>query len=973
MKLDNSWFEAGLGAALAQLSSRLDFGRLIDQRHRLLQVHCALPDLALVPERLVLKEALSQPFELKLMCLSSSAHFELKRLVGEQITVKLLHSDGQYRPWHGYVAQAAQLGADGGLARYSVTLVPWLHLASLRRNSRVFHDMTALQVIETVLGDHAPQAHWRAEVSDTLRVRSLCTQYQETDLAFVQRLLAEEGLVYHWDQLDDVQGAAADHAGQARAVMVISCRQRQREVRAELGELRFAGQHVTANKAGQRDSVTAFMAQRSLGPNAVSLGSWDYQRVAGVSAQADSPLSLGELPTLEVYDGSGAYRFENPEHAERAAQIALAALHSDTKRFEGQGSVRHLCSGGAFTLVDHPLYGGDASALLGAASGGRVRTDNAFVVTAVEHHCANNLGSDAAEVLGSTEIEHGTYKNHFHAAPAAATLAPRLQRKPTANGLQHAVVVAAGSEPIETERDHRIKIRFPWQDASVGTDHQSAGDSPANAPGTWVRVALPWAGANWGAALVPRVGAEVAVEFIEGDIDRPMVAGVLYNGQDAPPFAAGEDSGVNHPGVISGWHTHGLDGDGFNQWVMDDATAQLRMRLHCSYTLAEVGLGHLIAQNPSGAQRGRYRGAGFEGNTQGWGALRAASGLLISTSARAGTCGSAQGSQMDAHEATAQLKAARDLGQRLSDAASAQGAQALTSHQAGQALEKTTQAIDPTQDGQHKAALNGQANTHDPQGARTGSTPVSRFDQPHVVLDTPAALLQASDADLAHLAGQDLSWVAQGDVQHSAAHTSQLISAETTSLYTHQGGMQIKAANGKVSLRAHTDELKLQAQDAIQILSVNGEIRIQAKDKIELIGADSSLVLEGGNITMSTPGSWAAKGAMKEMKGGGSRAAKLGNLPSKLFGQPDKKVTRLHWTYGEQQAAVSAKSRYYVDLNLHVQTQGYEAGDVVDVQVEFPSPSGGSVFHSVSVTVDAGGKGVAKNCLQSIMVGIDPV
>ena len=132
------------------------------------------------------------------------------------------------------------------------------------------------------------------------------------------------------------------------------------------------------------------------------------------------------------------------------------------------------------------------------------------------------------------------------------------------------------------------------------------------------------------------------------------------------------------------------------------------------------------------------------------------------------------------------------------------------------------------------------------------------------------------------MAGQDLSWVAQGDVQHSAAHTSQLISAETTSLYTHQGGMQIKAANGKVSLRAHTDELKLQAQDAIQILSVNGEIRIQAKDKIELIGADSSLVLEGGNITMSTPGSWAAKGAMKQMMGGGSKAAEMPPLPADL-------------------------------------------------------------------------------------------
>ncbi len=972
MTFDTTW-QALPQQALARLASRLDFGRLIDQRHRLLQVHTALPDLALVPERMVLQEALSQPFELRLMCLSASAHFELKRLIGEQITVKLLHSDGQYRPWHGYVAQAGQLGADGGLARYAITLVPWVYLASLRRNSRVFHDMTALQVIDTVLREHAPQAHWRNDVSDTLRLRSLCTQYQESDFAFVQRLMAEEGLVYHWEQLDDAQGASADNAGQARAVMVISCRQRQREARADLGELRFAGQHVTANKPGQRDSVTAFMAQRSLGPNAVSLGSWDYKRVAGVSAQADSPLSLGELPSLEVYDGSGAYRFEHPEHAQRAAEIALAALHSDTKRFEGQGSVRHLCAGGAFTLVDHPLYGGDTSALLGAASGGRVRGDNHFVVTAVEHHCANNLGSDAAEVLGSTDIEHGTYKNHFHAAPAAATLVPRLQRKPTAFGLQHALVVAAGSEPIETERDHRIKIRFPWQDASLGQGHHSAGDAPANAPGTWVRVALPWAGANWGAALVPRVGAEVAVEFVEGDIDRPLVVGVLYNGQDAPPFAAGEDSGVNHPGVLSGWHTHSLDGDGCNQWVLDDATAQLRMRLHCSYTLAEVGLGHLIGQGASGAQRGRYRGAGFEGNTQGWGALRAGSGLLISTSARAGSYGSAQGSQMDAHEATAQLKAARDLGTRLSDAASAQGAQALASHQAGQALEATTKAIDPTQDGQHKAALNGQAHTHDPQGNRTGSTPVSRFDQPHVVLDTPAALLQASDADLAQLAGQDLSWVAQGDVQHSAAHTSQLISAETTSLYTHQGGLQIKAANGRLSLRAHTDELKLQAQDAIQVLSVNGEIRIQAQSKIELIGADSSLVLEGGNITMSTPGSWAAKGAIKQMQGGGSKAAQLKALPSKLYGQPDKKITRLRWSYGPQEAALPSQSRHYVDLNLHVETQGYEAGESVDVQVGYPSTSGGEVYHTVSVALGPGGKGVAKNCMRSVLIGIDPV
>jgi type VI secretion system secreted protein VgrG len=863
----NALAATAAGALGDALASRLDFLDVLDQRGRMLRIDTALPSLALVPERMVVRETVSQPFELEVDCVSTSAHFELKRLIGEQISVRLLQADGSLRPWHGYVFEAAQLGSDGGLARYRLMMRPWLAMLDLRRDSFIFQDRDALQVVEEIFADY-PHANFRCEVSERLPVRALCTQYRETDLAFVARLLSEEGLSYHFEHLDGEAAQAADEQGHARHVIVITDRHAPSP---HLGDARFAGQHPSANLPGQKDAVTAFAAVRRVQPQAITLGAWDERRVAGVSATLQSALDLGELPTLEVYDGSGERHHLDTAHAERTAALALAEKELQVKTFEGEASTRHFEAGRVFRLIDHPLYGANTSAFnyAGALTASHARGDHEFILLAVEHHATNNLGAQAARLLGLTELEAGTYRNHFRAVPAVASLVPARMTRPTPPGLQTALVVGLPNETVTTDRDQRVKVQFPWQRGErpvpSGLPHTSSVDTRGNAPGDirsgiWLRVAMPAAGANWGTVFTPRIGTEVAVQFIEGDIDRPVIVGQLHNSEDLPPFAAGEDSGVNHAGVVSGTHTRTLDGAGFNQWVVDDATGQLRMRLLSSYTAAEVGLGHLIQQRAESAQRGPWRGTGFELATQAWASVRAASGLLVSTEHRAATYGSAEGGQMDAQGAVSLLQGARNLGQRLGHAALAAGAHALDTCRNGKSVDQLIAQADPAQQGHHALA--------------DGQT-APAFAEPLVVLHTPSTAAFATEAGVAGYSGQHLSVVSQGDMQHAATHTHATVAGRTASLYTHAGGITAHAAHGDVSLRANADEMQILADREVQVVSVNDVIRIQAAQRIEIVGGQSSLVLEGGNITFTCPGTFAVHGSGHAFMGGASAPAEL--------------------------------------------------------------------------------------------------
>ena len=870
-------FPVQAGASLRDALGLLFFA----QHTRLLRVETRLQTAVLAPERAVVREAVNQPFDITVDCLSTDAQLPLQELIAEPVSVRLVRADGSLRPWHGFVSEARHLGADGGLARYRLVLAPWLHFLSQRRDAFAFQDKTALQIIEDVFADYTA-ANWRIEVTEPLRTRSLCVQYRETDFEFVSRLLAEEGLSYHFEHLDGQALADAEKSGHAQHVMVITDRAAER---GDLGALRYTRADVRVGPKPQ-DGISAFASHRSGGPNAVTLGAWNYKQLAGTTASEATALAHGELPVLELYDGAGTYRYENAAHASRAAGLALDALELGYKRFHGEGAVRLLAAGAQFALVDHPLYGANTTALNYASADAR---DNRFTVLAVEHEITNNLGSDAQRLLNRPELEHGSYRNRFSCAPGAAALVPPFVRKPTAPGCQTALVVGLQGEPLSTERDLRVKLQFHWQRGQRpnpgGLGHDSAGDTQGNAPGneqsgTWVRVAVPSAGANWGAVLVPRIGTEVLVDHLDGDIDRPVIVAQLYNGQDSPPYAAGVDSGINHPGVISGLYTHSLDGQGSNSWVVDDATGQLRLRFLATQAMSELGLGHLIQQTPHSAQRGAWRGAGFELATQGWAGIRAAAGLFISTTARPQQGASVASTQMDAAEAVGLLKAANQLGQRLSASAQAQQALKLASHEAEQAVPAFIRQVDAQQDGQYTGAVNGQEAKKAAPGSRELQEPVERFNRPLVLMETPSAAAWATPATVASFAGQDHSIAVQGDLHETAAHTASSISGRTTSVYTHDGGIQAIAANGPVSVRAHTDRMELYADQDVTVVSVNGEIRIQAKSKIEMVGGQSKVTLDGGDITYACPGTFTVQSAGHHWQGPGRGSPELLNLPA---------------------------------------------------------------------------------------------
>lgn len=834
---------ASLPLNLGEVLSALNVP-VLSQHARLIRLdHTPSP---VVVERFTGSEALNTLFQFHVDVLTDQLELAVDDWIEHEVTLSVVDAMGIPQVRHGTVIEVAPAGSDGGVTRIGLTLAPWAIALDERQDFWIFQDKTVLDIAQELFADY-PAANWKSSVTQPLRKRSICVQYQESDWSFLCRILAEEGLSIVFEHL--TVEAAAESAAVSKCQLVIFDSQSEHP-ECSASPIRFG----RVSSALADDRLTEFGAREHIAPRSVTLSSWDYDQLIAPGGEAESTQAGGQQPPLQDYDGSGAYRFDDADQATQIAVLRQAAYDARAVEMVGMGPARALRVGQQFTLTDHPTCNGKR-----------------YVVLALDSAGANNLSTGIKDLLSKHSIERGSYRNRIVCLPVTYPIVPEQRAKPLAIA-QTGMVVGVADSVLTTDREHRVKVQFPWQRGSQalngGQPHNTeACNAPGNdSSGNWIRLAEWLAGPNWGSQFSPRIGDEVTIDFVEGDIDRPLISGSVHNDEDTPPFSAGENSGANHPGTISGIHSQSHDGNDYNRWVHDDTPGQLRSHLQSSLLSSELGLGYLIRQAPHSGQRGQYRGNGLEWRTDGWGTLRASKGVLLSAYTRQ----NGRSTQLDTHETQRALKSTQALAAQLNQTASSHQAIPLKAYDGIEKLH------------QHLATEPGPVNGHTaqkPDAAGKLKEPVERFDSPVVALETPNTLLAATSASQLTYAGSDLQLISQQDTHLTGHDTLSLTAGNSASLFTHHGGMSLIAANETVSIAAHGDTLQLTSEQAFTITSTEDRIEILAQDGVTLFGGGAAVELKGANITFKASGTFTVKAASTAFSPGGSNAASIAKLP----------------------------------------------------------------------------------------------
>lgn len=499
----------------------------VTQQYREAGIKTPLGDDALLLREMTMNEELGRLFTMNLELASETENIRFEDLLGQKVTVRLELPSGEKRYFNGHVSQISQLPNKGSYAIYNAVVHPWLWFLTRTSDCRIFQNKTVPDIIKEVFRNHG-YTDFEEKLSASYRNWEYCVQYRETDFNFVSRLMEQEGIYYYFKHDED------------KHTLILSDGYGAHEKISGYETIPYYPPDETTVR--EEESVSSWYLSKKIQPGSYALNDYDFLRPKA-DLKASSSISHEHTGAeFEVYDYPGEY--VEADDGDAYARKRIEELNTQYEEAQGESNARGIMAGGLFGLSEYP----------------REDQNREYLVVTATHHIRSDDFDSGADSSGPV------YTNNFSVIESrTAFRTARTTPKPAVQGPQTAVVVGPSGEEIYTDEHGRVKLQFHWDRYGQFDENSSC----------WVRVSQIHAGKGFGGIDTPRIGEEVIVEFLEGDPDRPIITGRVYNGDNTPP------NELPSAKVVSGMKSNSTPGGGGNNAIMlDDTKGKENLTVH---------------------------------------------------------------------------------------------------------------------------------------------------------------------------------------------------------------------------------------------------------------------------------------------------------------------------------------------------------------------------------------------------------
>ncbi len=500
------------------------------QEHRFAKVRTPLGDDVLLLRRMSGTEKLSNLSEYNLELFSHDMEINYDDILGQKLTLSLELTDGSERYFDGYVTSFSQTGFEREFVLYQAVVQPWLWFLTRTSDCRIFQNITVEEIIKEVCNDLG-FSDLIFQLDGSYREWKYCVQYRETDYNFLCRLMEQEGMYYYFT-----------HENDKHTLMIVDSSVYHESV-SNYETIPYI--EARNNLVRDQESIQQWHISKQVQPGSYVLNDFNFQAPKNDLLQKSSVARDNSNSNYEIYDFPGEYWEAEPD-GQNYVKARIEELQAQYEVLFGSGNSRGITSGAKFDLSDYPRENQNRTYLLVSC---------AYEITL---NLANSSGGDSEEGF-NVSFSCIDLKQPYRA--------PRITSKPSVTGLQSAIVVGPAGEEIYTDKWGRVKIQFHW-DRYGTTDEKSS---------CWVRVAQVWAGKGWGAIFTPRIGQEVLVSFVEGDPDRPIIVGRVYNNDNMPPYKLPDNA--TQSGFLTR-STKGGNANTANEFRFEDKKGSEEVYLH---------------------------------------------------------------------------------------------------------------------------------------------------------------------------------------------------------------------------------------------------------------------------------------------------------------------------------------------------------------------------------------------------------